>query len=272
MVELQERLGSIAVIGGGQMGGAIVGGLIKGASFDVNGIVVAEPFESQRNMLSESYGVRCVEDGSELDRTDTIIMAVKPQIFRDVAAALVAAANFAPKRVVSIAAGITTALMTEYFTDCAVIRVMPNINLMVASGMSVVAPSDGTPLAEAELVCELFSLLGEASIVDEQMVDAATAVSGSGPAYFALFVEELAKSGVALGLPEALALRLARQTLVGTGSYLALKDISPEELRSAVTSPNGTTEAAIECFEAQNFGLVVRNALEACLRRAKELG
>ena len=272
MQELQERLGSIAIIGGGQMGEAIVAGLVAGSGFNADMVFVAEPFESRREVLSELYKVRCVEDGSMLDNSDTVILAVKPQIFGNVAADLIASDGFAPKRVVSIAAGITTSVMTGFFSDCAVVRVMPNINLVVSSGMSVVAPAAGTSMQEAELVCELFGLMGKAVIVDERLIDVATAASGSGPAYFALLVEELTNSGIAAGLPEELAKMLVRQTIIGTGRHLELKEIAPEELRAAVTSPNGTTEAAIECFMAQGFDQVVNNAFKACIRRAEELG
>jgi len=265
-------LGSIAIIGGGQMGEAIIGGLIFGSEFDPTRIFVAEPVDERRLMLTDMYGVICVADGSELESPDTVILAVKPQIFRDVAASLVASSTFAPTRVISIAAGVATTVMTEFFTDCSVIRVMPNININVLGGMSVVAPAAGTSMAEAELVCALFKELGEAVIIKEELIDAATAVSGSGPAYFALMVEELAKSAVAVGIPEDLAKLLARQTIIGTGRNLEGTRITPEELRAAVTSPNGTTEAAIECFKAQDFGLVVLNAFMACLHRAKELG
>jgi pyrroline-5-carboxylate reductase len=272
MSDLQDRLGVIALIGGGQMGEAIVSGLVQKALFDPDGIIVAEPFDARRDVLTELYGVSCVADGSEIEQSDTVIMAVKPQIFREVSAGLTATEHFNPTRVVSIAAGVATDVMTEYFTGCAVVRVMPNINLSVSAGMSVVAPASGTAMFEAELVCELFGLLGRAVIIDETLIDIATAVSGSGPAYFALLVEELAKSGVAAGLPEEIASLLARQTLIGTGSYLQQNDVTPVELRAAVTSPGGTTEAAIASFEMQNFNTVVLNAINACLNRARELG
>ncbi|MDR2957618.1 MAG: pyrroline-5-carboxylate reductase [Coriobacteriales bacterium] len=272
MEGLQERLGKIAIIGGGQMGEAIVAGLVSGALFDAEKIYVAEPFENRRELLSSQYGVTCVEEGYQLPTVETVILAVKPQVFTDVAAGLAAAESFQPKRVASIAAGVSTLVMSRYFTGCAVIRVMPNINLCVSAGMSVVAPAEDTSTSEAELIRELFSLMGEAVILDESLIDAATAVNGSGPAYYALFTEELAKSGIDAGLPEDIAWLLARQTIIGTGRYLELKDVTPADLRAAVTSPNGTTQAALDCFTAQHLDLVIRNAFAACVRRAKELG
>ena len=272
MQQLQQRLGSIALIGGGKMGEAIVSGLIKGTGFDADGICVAEPFEERWPVLNGLYGVRCVADGSEIADADTFILAVKPQIMDEVASSLAAAAGFAPQRVISIAAGVTTTALTRFFTDTAVIRVMPNINLSVSAGMSVVAPAEGTSMAEAELVCELFSQMGKAVVIDEGLIDAATAVNGSGPAYFALFAEELAAAGAEAGIPEDIAKILATQTLIGTGRYLQMTEESPAELRAAVTSPGGTTQAALESFAEQGFGAVVREAFAACLKRARELG
>ncbi|MCL2339536.1 MAG: NAD(P)-binding domain-containing protein, partial [Actinomycetia bacterium] len=210
MEGLQERLGRLAIIGGGQMGEAIVSGLVHGALFNAAEIQVIEPVAEQRQNLEERYGIECSADVSELDNPQSILMAVKPQIFREVAASLAALPSIAPERVISIAAGVPTTLICEYFPDIAVIRVMPNIALKVSAGMSVVANAAGTPLREAELVAELFGLMGEATVIDEAQINAATAISGSGPAYFALVVEHLAACGIAAGLSEELAWQLAR--------------------------------------------------------------
>jgi pyrroline-5-carboxylate reductase len=148
---------------------------------------------------------------------------------------------------------------------------MPNTPLMVGAGMSAVCTAAGTARAEGELVRDLFSLMGEAVLVDETQLNAVTALSGSGPAYFALFVEELTAAGIAANLDPEVAALLAQQTLVGTARYLDLTSISPAALRIAVTSPKGTTEAALLDFEAHGFGAIVRSAFNAALRRAEEL-
>jgi len=270
MEGLQARLGRIGLIGGGKMGEAIVAGLVKGAGFDPASIEVAEPFEERWEVLSGLYDVRCVPDGTDLADPQTVIMAVKPQVFREVAATLQASPGFRPRLVVSIAAGVTTDVMLEFF-DCAVVRVMPNLCLSVSAGMAAVAPAAGTALAEAELVAELFGLMGDAVIIDESLIDVATAVHGSGPAYYALFTEILARLGAQAGLPQDVSEKLARQTAIGTGRYLELTSDSPAELRVAVTSPGGTTEAALQSFEAAGLEQVMREAFEACLRRAREL-
>jgi pyrroline-5-carboxylate reductase len=269
--DICERLGKIAIIGGGKMGEAIVAGLVNGALFDPDSLVVANPGEERRDYLSETYGIKCVASGAEIAHPKTAILAVKPQVLRAVCETLVAAPSFDPERLISIAAGITTETLQAYFPEAAVIRVMPNAPLMVGSGMSEVCIAPGTPRGEGELGRELFALMGDAILIEEDLINAATAISGSGPAYFALFVEELAKAGEKIGLDPADAVLLATQTLSGTARYLELTGATPQELRAAVTSPKGTTQAAIESFEAQDFSAVVATAVQACFDRAKEL-
>jgi pyrroline-5-carboxylate reductase len=179
--------------------------------------------------------------------------------------------SFDPTRVISIAAGVTTATLRSFFAESAIIRVMPNTPLMVGAGMSTVCVAADTPRAEGELVRELFSLMGDAVLLDEGLINAATALSGSGPAYFALFVEELARAGERVGLAPEDAALLATQTLRGTARYLELTEATPAELRVAVTSPGGTTQAALELFEAEGLSLLVERAVEAALTRAEEL-
>lgn len=269
--EIRGQLGLIAIIGGGRMGEAIVSGLVQGAFFADESIVVANPSQGRRDYLSERYGLRCYADGSEIKHPNTAILAVKPQKLREVAAGLAAAEDFDPQRVISIAAGVSTATVQGYFPGAAVVRVMPNVALSVSAGMSVVAAAVGVSARETELVRKLFFCMGDALVIEESQIDAATAVSGSGPAYFALLAEELTAAGVAAGLCPEVSERLARQTIIGTGRYLDLMDVRPEELRRSVTSPNGTTQAALEAFSAGGLGALVHEAFQACVRRAKEL-
>lgn len=269
--EVFARLGKIALIGGGKMGEAIVAGLVQGALLDPAAIEVAEPYSQQCAHLTATYGVSCVADGGQIHGAQTALLAVKPQVLREVCAHLAASEEFNPKRVISIAAGITTQTITEFFPAAQVIRVMPNTPLMALAGMSAVAVSATTEISEGELVVELFSLMGEAIMLPEEMLNAATAISGSGPAYFALFVEELAQSGIALGLTQEQAELMALQTLIGTARYLEQTQESPATLRAAVTSPGGTTQAALESFAEQGFADIVKQAVHAANKRAEEL-
>jgi len=245
--------------------------LIDGSLLDPESIVVAEPNPELNAHLSQTYGVDCVDDAARISHAQTALFAIKPQVFRQVAEHLEAADSFAPERVISIAAGITTETIIEYFPNAHVIRVMPNAPLMVSAGMSAVAVGEGTPNSEGELVVELFSLMGEAVLLTEDKINAATAISGSGPAYFALLVEELAHAGEKLGLSAEQSNQMALQTLIGTARQLQLTEISPSELRMAVTSPGGTTQAALESFASEGFGRLVEKATLAACNRAEEL-
>ena len=271
MEDIVARLGRIALIGGGKMGEAIIAGLVNGALFDPTTIVVAEPGEERREFLETTYGIETVEDGGQIKYPDTVILAVKPQTLRDVSGRLSGEVDFNPQRIVSIAAGVTTATLSELFPQAAIIRVMPNAPLMVGAGMSAVAVAEQTARAEGELICDLFSLMGEAVLLDESLLNAATAINGSGPAYFALFVRELTAAAIEVGLPPREAAQLALQTMVGTSRYLELTEQSPQQLMDAVTSPNGTTQAALESFMGNGFDTIVRQAVHAAVRRAEEL-
>lgn len=253
------------------MGEAIVAGLVQGALLDPETIEIAEPSKDRCAYLVERYGVACVQDVAHLSSAQTTLLAVKPQIFKEVARRLAASKAFSSTRVISIAAGITTATIAELFPSVQVIRVMPNTPLMSSAGMSVVAVGSNTQISEGELVVELFSLMGEALLLPEDKINAATALSGSGPAYFALFTEELARAGESLGLTKEQSEHMALQTLIGTVRQLQLTEESPEELRVAVTSPGGTTQAALECFASEGLGRVVKQAVEAACKRAEEL-
>lgn len=269
--EVFERLGTIALIGGGKMGEAIIAGLVHGALLDPRSLVVSEPNEERCRFLSDTYGIRCAEEETELTAAQTVLFAVKPQVLRQVAQKLAELDGFAPQRVISIAAGITTKTIAEIFSHAEIIRVMPNAPLMVSTGMSVVAIGDTTQVSEGELVVDLFSLMGDAVLMDESAIDAATAISGSGPAYFALLAEELAAAGESIGLTSEQSSRLALQTLIGTARHLQLTEESPAQLRKAVTSPGGTTEAALDSLRAHDFGGIVEQAVKTALHRAKEL-
>jgi pyrroline-5-carboxylate reductase len=268
---IAERLGKIVIVGGGKMGEAIVAGLVNGAMFDPESIVIADPDEGRCDYLSTTYHITCVCDATQAVHPTTVLLAVKPQVIRNVCEHLTTASGFSPERVISIAAGITTTTLRSFFSGCSVIRVMPNAPLMVGAGMSAVCTAEDTPRSEGELVRELFSLMGDAVLLDEGLMNAATAVSGSGPAYFALFTEALAAAAERIGFDPDDALLLATQTLRGTARYLELAEMDPAQLRTAVTSPGGTTQAALEEFTACDLSGLVERAVVAANRRAEEL-
>ena len=263
--------GTLAVIGGGRMGEAIVGGLVRSGAVSADRITIAEPSADRREALASAFGVRCVADGADALPADTVILAVKPQVIDAVATSL--STGLSGSVVVSIAAGITCARLEALLPgDAAVVRVMPNTPALVGEGMSVISGGTEATAEQTEIVRGLFSALGKAVVMDERYQDAASAISGSGPAYFALVVDALARGGVRQGLPRDVAQMLAVQTMLGTAKLLDDTGMHPEALVDGVTSPGGTTIAAVEALESRAVRSAFGEAVAAAVHRAKELG
>lgn len=264
--------GELAIIGGGRMGEAIAGGLISSGMLAADAIVIAEPVEVRRVELSAAHGVRCVADAAEAAYgADIVMLAVKPQVIDAVAASI--AGELGDALVISIAAGISCARLESHLpTGTAVVRVMPNTPALVHEGMSVISGGSEATAEEVDLVRELFSALGKAVVLDERHQDAATAISGSGPAYVAMVIDSLARAGVRHGLPRQVAEDLALQTVVGTAVLIDRTGQHPEQVIDGVASPGGTTIAAIEALEAGGLRAAFAAAVTAAVKRAKELG
>lgn len=262
----------IAIIGGGKMGEAIVAGLVASGFAAATDITVAEP-NVERAEVFASHGVATVVDGHDaVADADIIVLAVKPQVIDAVLAHLATEVPSAAI-VVSIAAGITTArLESQLGAGAAVVRVMPNTPAMVGEGMSVISGGSDATAEQVESVRAMFEALGRSIVVDERYQDAATAISGSGPAYVALFVDALARAGVRQGLTRDISQALALQTLRGTVELIERTGMHPEAVVDAVSSPGGTTIAAVEAFEASGLRSGVFDAVAAAVRRSKELG
>ncbi len=263
---------TLAIIGGGRMGEAIAAGLVSSGALSAADIAVAEP-TAQRREVFERHGIDAVADGHEIvGGAGMVLLAVKPQVI-DAVVAHIADHLTRGTLVVSIAAGITTARLESLLPEGApVVRVMPNTPAMVGSGMAVVSGGRVASAEQVERVRVLFEAVGEALVVDEQAQDAATAISGSGPAYVALFVDALTRAGVAQGLSREVAQTLAIQTFRGTADLLSTTGMHPQELIDAVSSPGGTTVAALEALDAGGLRPAVSAAVDAAVKRAKELG
>ncbi|MGI8561551.1 MAG: pyrroline-5-carboxylate reductase [Luteimonas sp.] len=271
--------GPIAFIGGGNMARSLIGGLVargvRGAS-----IHVAEPVASVREALALDFGVSVHADAAEaVAGARTWMFAVKPQVMREVCRSLAALARDAPPLAVSIAAGITTAQMARWLGSgagddpgIAVVRAMPNTPALLGAGVSGLyanaqVGADGRARAEA-----LLSSAGKTVwIEDEARMDAVTAVSGSGPAYVFLLAEAMEDAGIAEGLPAEAARTLALQTVLGAARMLTESEESPSELRRRVTSPGGTTQAAVETFEAGGLRALVAEAVHNAAERGRQL-
>ncbi|KAL4784891.1 pyrroline-5-carboxylate reductase dimerization-domain-containing protein [Aspergillus varians] len=278
MPSLQES--KLAFIGGGNMASAIIGGLLN-QGINKQHITVSEPWDVNRNKMAE-MGVQTttsnVVAGGE---ADLVIIAVKPQVAKSVCEEL---ANAWSKRstlpvVVSIAAGITLESLKQWIQTsdgrtAHLVRVMPNTPALVGEGASGLFASEDVTAEEKELVNALLQSVSKATewVDKEELIDVVTGLSGSGPAYFFAMVEHLVASATALGLPAEQATRLATQTCLGAGKMLTESADSPSQLRKNVTSPNGTTHAALETFNALDFNQIVDKAVKAATSRAAELG
>ena len=262
--------GTVSVVGGGRMGEAIVSGLLGSGAVGADYITVVAPAATRRDELSHAYGIKCVGAGVEALPADVVILAVKPQVIDAVVTELSAA--LAGSLVVSIAVGISCARLEALLPDgTPVVRVMPNTPAMVRQGMSVVSGGTSSTSDQIELVRALFAALGHAIVLDEHHPDAAAAISGSGPAYFAIVIDALSRAGVRHGLPRDVAQALAVQTMRGTSELIEQTGLHPEALVDAVTSPGGTTIAAVEVLEARAIRSAMAEAVTAAVARAKEL-
>ncbi|MDP6175672.1 MAG: pyrroline-5-carboxylate reductase [Rhodospirillales bacterium] len=266
----------LLLVGCGKMGGALLEGWLK-QGMDGALIQVVEPHEEARTRC-RALGVACHEDQTQLAKDfapATLVFAVKPQAMDEVVPAYGALAQ-AGAVVMSIAAGRPIAYFVDKLGDggeVAVVRVMPNTPAAVGRGISVLCANQAVK-DEAKKVCSgLMEAVGEASwIEDEALMDAVTAVSGSGPAYVFLLAECLGAAGEAVGLPAGLAQKLARATIAGSGELLHLASESPEELRQNVTSPGGTTHAALQILMGEDgLGPLMRQAVARATQRSREL-
>ncbi|KAH8202032.1 hypothetical protein TruAng_003787 [Truncatella angustata] len=278
MAKLQES--KISFIGGGNMAAAIIGGLLA-KGIEKQNIYVSEPWDVNRDKMA-ALGVRTTVNNVEAAQdADVVILAVKPQVAKGVCHEL---RDSWSKRsslpiIVSIAAGITLVSFLEWFklSDGRVphaVRVMPNTPALYGEGASGLYASSDVTEDEKTLVTSLLSSFSKATewVDKEELLDVVTGLSGSGPAYFFAMVEHLVSSAVSLGLSEEQATRLATQTCFGAGKMLVESSDGPAQLRKNVTSPNGTTQAALESFEASGFREIVDKAVKAATSRGEELG
>jgi len=272
MSDVHRFDGRLAVIGGGRMGEAIVAGLLSAGTMSAADIAIAEPSELRRTQLADAHSVRVMASGAEaVAGASVVILAIKPQIMDAVVREL--SGSLAGTLVVSIAAGITCARLESLLPDgTRVVRVMPNTPALVGEGMALVSGGTDATASDVDSIAGLFSAIGRSTVIEERYQDPGTAISGSGPAYFALVIDALARAGVAEGLPRATAQALAIQTMLGTARMLEQTGMHPEELIDGVASPGGTTIAAINVLEAKGVRAAFAKAVSKAVRRARELG
>ncbi len=262
----------LGIIGAGNMAEAIARGVLDSNVFSAKQIIATDVVPARRVLFQQTLGIECVDDPIRVGRdSKLILLALKPQTMIAVLEAMAPSAH-KDATIVSIAAGITIKTIEKYLAPRPVIRTMPNTPLMVGLGAVAIAPGTYTNEAHLSMARRLFEGVGKVVDVREDQLDAVTALSGSGPAYFFFLVEQMVKAGVEMGLDPKIAHELATQTALGAGTMLATSTDSPAELRRKVTSPGGTTQAAIEHMQSKGFEQIVVDALKAAERRGKELG
>ncbi|NDY95541.1 pyrroline-5-carboxylate reductase [Wenzhouxiangella limi] len=264
---------SIAFIGGGNMARALIGGLCRGGHPPA-AIHVAEPAAAARERLAADHGVQVTSNNSHAAAgAEVIVLAVKPQVMDGVLRELRSALQ-PGALVISVAAGVTLASLRRGLGDAArLVRAMPNTPALFGAGMTGLVAADGVEPDDRARADRVLESAGETVwLDDEALMDVVTAVSGSGPAYFFALAEQLALAGERAGLAPAVAAKLARQTAFGAGTMLSRAEQSAGQLREQVTSPGGTTEAALTALSAGGFEDLIEQAVSAAVRRGRELG
>jgi pyrroline-5-carboxylate reductase len=264
-------MNAIAILGGGKIGEALLSGLLRGERTPAD-IVVSEKHPERAAYLSETFGVQVTDVASAVKQAGTLLIAVKPQ---DIDTLLAEMAQVIEPRhlVVSVAAGVTTAHIERALpAGVSVVRCMPNTPALVDQAMTAIAAGSHADEAHLAIAEALLGSVGRVVRVPENQLDAVTALSGSGPAYFFFLVEAMIDAGILLGLPRTLAAELIVQTAIGSAVMLRDSGEHPVQLREAVTSPGGTTIAAIRELEIHGVRAALLAAIEAAARRSRELG
>jgi pyrroline-5-carboxylate reductase len=265
---------TIGFIGAGNMAEALIKGVINAKLYTPENVFVSDIRDERLKFLSEKYGVSACEKNSELvEKAKTVVLSIKPQNMTD-ALESIKDAIVSEKFVISIAAGIKVANITAVLGDIAIVRVMPNTPALIGQGAGALFGNErAKPMLNKAV--EILSAVGKAVIVDdEDLIDAVTALSGSGPAYYFLLMEEMIKTGIRLGLPDDVAKDLVLQTAKGAGLLAAEADKNgenPAVLRQKVTSPGGTTQAALEVFKEGKISELISAAINRAYERSREL-
>ncbi|WP_457572677.1 pyrroline-5-carboxylate reductase [Desulfolithobacter sp.] len=264
---------TIGLVGGGQMGEALIRGMLKAELVTAQKIMVAEPDSSRQQYLTSQYGIRVTAEPGELASfAQVVILAVKPQIMEPVLQQYVAHLD-ENHLIISIAAGVTIAAMEGVLGDSArIIRVMPNTPALVLAGASALSGNRRVSGEDMEMAKTIFSAVGICVEVPENLLDAVTGLSGSGPGYVFTFIEAMVDGGVLAGLPRPVAEQLVLQTVYGS-ARLALETGEPAAvLKGRVTSPGGTTITGIQVLEEAGLRGTVMTAIEAATERSRDLG
>ncbi|HZX72401.1 MAG TPA: pyrroline-5-carboxylate reductase [Rhodanobacter sp.] len=262
----------VAFIGGGNMARSLIGGLLKTGVAPAN-VSVAEPRAEGRQALGRDFGVACYADNKlAVAEAEVIVLAVKPQVMPAIHGELQDTLQRNRPLLISIAAGVRLDQLERWFGSLPIVRCMPNTPALIGSGATGLCANSRVSPAQKAQAQHILDAAGLTRwIDDEALMDTVTAISGSAPAYFFAMVEALEEAGVAQGLPRDTARALAAQTCFGAGRMLIDSGEDPAELRRQVTSPNGTTQAALESFSVDGLPRIVARAVAAATRRGGQL-
>jgi pyrroline-5-carboxylate reductase len=263
----------VGFLGAGNMGEAMIRGLLKAGVVPPEEIFATDARLERLEQMGKLYGIHTLSDNALLvKRVDVLILAVKPQIIHQVVREIAAAVT--PRHlVISVAAGVSTASLRRVLPGgVRLIRVMPNAPALVLEGATAVARAEGLERGDLETAEEIFGAVGKTVVLEEELLDAVTGLSGSGPAYVALMIEALADGGVKVGLDRHTAMTLAAQTVLGAARLLIETGAHPGQLKDMVTSPGGTAIAGIAALEEGGVRRTLISAVERATLRSRELG
>ncbi len=270
----QNSTNGIGFIGGGQMGEALIRGIIQSGLHGADAILVAEPDSNRRSHLEATYQIRTTEKGAEVWAScPTVILAVKPQVMGSLlttSQGLISADHL----IITIAAGLPIAFYEAHLNQqpCKIIRVMPNTPALVLESASALSGNKNVSETDLKLAQSLFEAVGKTVILEECYLDAVTGLSGSGPAFVFSFIEGMIEAGVKTGLARQVAETLTLQTVLGSVKLMQETGKHPAVLRAMVTSPGGTTIAGLHVMERAGFKGIIMDTIEAATNRSAELG
>jgi pyrroline-5-carboxylate reductase len=267
------KVKKVGFIGGGKMGGVLAGGIVSRKLVPASHVMVSDIAVERLDELAKTYGIAVTQDNKQAARdADILILAVKPQNMGEVLSEIYAVVGKSCL-IVSIAAGIRIGFIEERLKKgIRVIRVMPNTPALIGEGIAALASGSAAMQTDLDQARQIFDAVGLTVVVKEELMDAVTGLSGSGPAYGFIIIEALSDAGVRMGLSRDVALKLSAQTLLGAAKLCLKGDKHPGELKDMVTSPAGTTIAGIKALEEGKIRATLIAAVEAATLRSKELG
>ena len=261
----------VAVIGAGNMGEAIIAGLLKSGLFQAKDVRVVEVLEPRRKYISETYGVECVDIRKAVAFADVPIIVVEPKRLKEALEQLKPALT-PGKVLVSVVAGVPLENYRRYLPkDVPVVRVLPNVTCIVREAVIGVCPSENTPKDKLEVISLVLGQLGQVSVVDEKFLNLMTGFVGSGPAYVSVMIEAMADAGVRLGIPKDKSLMMAAQTMLGTAKMVVERKEYPAKIKDKVATPGGITVEGLLELEKGGLRATIISAVGKALERTKEM-